>query len=103
MDVTHLQVGGEIKVAGEYEKEPDSKEAETEVFKFQTYVLAFFLGALSSSNIWPIIPSFRFDVSSENKYKNSWKAHSKKNSGNFVRKVLAIFEIEENDARYIFC
>ena len=41
MDVTHLQVDAEIEVAGEYEKEPDSKEAETEVSKFQTYVLVF--------------------------------------------------------------
>ena len=54
-DLTHLQVDAEIEVAGENEKEQDSKEAETEVSKSQIHDVSFFLGALYPSNILPII------------------------------------------------
>lgn len=38
-DLKHLQVDAEIKVAGENEKEQDSKEAETQVQKYKSYIL----------------------------------------------------------------
>ena len=47
----------EIEVAGENEKEQDSKEAETEVPQYK--------GAPSHSDMLPRTASFRFDVSSE--------------------------------------
>ena len=55
MHVTHSQVDAEIEVADENEKEPDSKEAETEVSKSQIHDVSFFLGALYPSNILQII------------------------------------------------
>ena len=54
-DLTQLQVDAKIEVAGENEKEQDSKEAETEVSKSQIHDVSFFLGALYPSNILPII------------------------------------------------
>ena len=55
-DLKHSQVDAEIEVAGENEKEQDSKEAETEVPQYK--------GALSHFDILLIATSFRFDVSS---------------------------------------
>ena len=44
MHVTHSQVDAEIEVADENEKEPDSKEPETDVSKSQIYDVSFFGG-----------------------------------------------------------
>ena len=61
--ITHSQVGAEIEVGGENQK--DSKEAETQVSTYKCF--SCFLGA-SPSSILPIICSFRFDVSSEKQW-----------------------------------
>ena len=52
-----------------------------------TLLLAFFLGTISPSNTWKksFLPGLMFPV--KNKVQNSWKPHSDKNAGNFLRKV----------------